>query len=276
MILLLYDNRLRLLILGGNYVEPFGYLVSLIVTTWLFNITGKRPGIVLQEKSHHELQTMRAEVNDYWKSEGENDPLESGAFQSDGPEFGDSEKSKSEGTTFGNSTEKIESGVFEDEEINGSKQNLKNKKDPIFEEDDEETDNNKDREESNKFEPPPLHFCNKCNIVQEYRTRHCKSCDTCIAKFDHHCFWIGNLWSLGGCVGELNHRKFWLMLLAMTIEFSWSACYVTIAYRRSGLAWTTIKKAMRQITKSKESNTPRNMGLSLWQVSSRFLLHLWW
>ena len=30
-------------------------------------------------------------------------------------------------------------------------------------------------------------------------------------KFDHHCFW------LGGCVGELNHGKFWTFLFVQTL-----------------------------------------------------------
>jgi len=54
---------------------------------------------------------------------------------------------------------------------------------------------------------PERRFCEKCQMMMPYRTRHCKDCGRCVRKFDHHCFW------LGGCVGELNHRKFWLMLV---------------------------------------------------------------
>lgn len=74
-------------------------------------------------------------------------------------------------------------------------------------------DNNKEEVEDEIPEIPPKGFCNKCNIVQEYRTKHCRDCEACIAKYDHHCFWIG------GCVGELNHRTFWAMLFFMNIEF---------------------------------------------------------
>ena len=38
---------------------------------------------------------------------------------------------------------------------------------------------------------PEKHYCNICKVVQGYRTRHCKRCEKCIRKFDHHCFWIG-------------------------------------------------------------------------------------
>jgi hypothetical protein len=34
-----------------------------------------------------------------------------------------------------------------------------------------------------------------------------------VRKYDHHCFWVG------GCVGELNHRKFWLFLFFQTYHF---------------------------------------------------------
>ena len=43
--------------------------------------------------------------------------------------------------------------------------------------------------------PPPYHYCIHCKAIQKYRTKHCKLCEACIGKFDHHCFWIG------GCVG---------------------------------------------------------------------------
>lgn len=75
--------------------------------------------------------------------------------------------------------------------------------------------------EAGKYDPPPLHYCHKCNVVQGYRTRHCRTCDMCVAKFDHHCFWIGS------CVGELNHRKFWGMLLVMSLEYIVAFHYVS-------------------------------------------------
>lgn len=38
---------------------------------------------------------------------------------------------------------------------------------------------------------PQRRFCNYCQILQPFRTKHCKLCKACVAKFDHHCFWIG-------------------------------------------------------------------------------------
>ena len=46
--------------------------------------------------------------------------------------------------------------------------------------------------------------CEFCRIsVLPYRAKHCKECNRCVRKYDHHCFWIGS------CVGELNHRGFY-------------------------------------------------------------------
>ena len=61
-------------------------------------------------------------------------------------------------------------------------------------------------ENISKMALPEKRFCEYCCVEQPYRTKHCKDCNQCVRKYDHHCFWIG------GCVGELNHRKFWAFL----------------------------------------------------------------
>ena len=64
------------------------------------------------------------------------------------------------------------------------------------------------------LEIPPNRGCKECGIKSiPYRAKHCKVCNRCVRKFDHHCFWIG------GCVGELNHGKFWLFTFIQALVF---------------------------------------------------------
>lgn len=52
-------------------------------------------------------------------------------------------------------------------------------------------------------------YCIMCSIRKPLRSRHCRRCQRCIAKQDHHCPWVNN------CVGINNHRHFLLYLVAM-------------------------------------------------------------
>ena len=37
-----------------------------------------------------------------------------------------------------------------------------------------------------------IRFCYTCNIIKPPGVSHCKTCNVCVERFDHHCPWVGN------------------------------------------------------------------------------------
>ena len=69
--------------------------------------------------------------------------------------------------------------------------------------------------EQGVFETP----CETCYVQRPLRGKHCRDCNRCVARMDHHCPWTNN------CVGALNHWSFF-GFVASTSVYSCAATYL--------------------------------------------------
>ncbi|KAG0271152.1 Palmitoyltransferase zdhhc15 [Linnemannia exigua] len=82
-------------------------------------------------------------------------------------------------------------------------------------------------------------WCDLCQIVKPDRCHHCKECDQCVLRMDHHCPWVNS------CIGYNNLKFFYLFIMYASLLTIWVICttipiVITAYYRceqNNLLAW---------------------------------------
>ena len=56
--------------------------------------------------------------------------------------------------------------------------------------------------------------CSICNVLRDYGTSHCTSCNACCVDLDHHCPWTGK------CIGKGNLQSFFVFVYSLGVHIA--------------------------------------------------------
>ncbi|KAH9821151.1 hypothetical protein DFH28DRAFT_951640 [Melampsora americana] len=106
--------------------------------------------------------------------------------------------------------------------------------------------------ESGQFDG--THFCITCQARRPLRSKHCRLCNRCTAKFDHHCPWIWN------CVGVRNHRQFLIFVASLISGIS---SFIVLSY-----AYLSEAPTLPMISEASDLPGSCSISILLCQISS--------
>jgi ankyrin repeat protein len=67
-----------------------------------------------------------------------------------------------------------------------------------------------------------MNYCVVCMARRPLRSKHCRHCNRCVARHDHHCPWVNN------CIGVNNHRQFIVFITSLVVGI---VCFDYLVYQ---------------------------------------------
>lgn len=67
-----------------------------------------------------------------------------------------------------------------------------------------------------------MNYCVVCMARRPLRSKHCRHCNRCVARHDHHCPWVNN------CIGVQNHRQFMVFIASLVTGIT---CFDYLVYQ---------------------------------------------